>query len=773
MKVKKLLTFLFSLALTSSLVFMSGCDLESFWPPKNWGQENENVNGDEEIEGGEQEEPIDPMEGVETLTEIPASNITITSIAKGTATSSWFIEYGEDGLEVTVYTSDATICATSGNVYDNDHVEIIVDKAQEAFGYSETTTSVSVDVLGGISVINLVSEVPVSDSGVTANVKKYTIAGEKPEGWYAEISIPYTIAGIDKANKDALVYLGMTNADGGMDLAMSYYEFMDAKYDSVKTYPLLSANNAFERNPYYYERIDGVILDGEKDEVYGDFEDTVFLNGNRQYSISAVKTESGVVIYTQALFNTTSASKAEKDWGLVTNFEFTLNEGETSYVTFNALTQNVTKVFTSVETVENGKYLHTAEFFVEKDLITDWSKYDYVQLNYGWKSPNEKALMISDMIDCRYTDWDTDTHNYQRLGGLSSYEFDGELVSAPRNLLVTVEGLKTTNVAPVGEGLPVVDGNLTEYGNAVVCKGDSNKATVAMNGKVVDGNLYLGLTITHGAWAEYSMSWWLNDNIEMQIFDLPVRIVFLNGELILPWNVTAGEAITVAGDNGKQITTVELCFAFHTESYELRMGIAGNGFGGWQSILWDSGDCAYVTESGLRAGRSIEKESGVMLDGVHSESLWTETVRENSATAEANGATVSVIGTKLTNGVLFGVTVKHTKAPEQAVANSTEWWAYMGVEFHINGNETAHIATCLNGRSEKVIAYCNTVENLDGTYTSTFEVYILYTDLGVTESDELKISVGGWFETDWAWLWGGNGTTSTHRLTVNGLEIIV
>ena len=51
----------------------------------------------------------------------------------------------------------------------------------------------------------------------------------------------------------------------------------------------------------YYE-VDGIVLDGVRDSNYGDFKDTVIMSDGRYYNISAVKTTSGVVVYSVCIF---------------------------------------------------------------------------------------------------------------------------------------------------------------------------------------------------------------------------------------------------------------------------------------------------------------------------------------------------------------------------------------------------------------------------------------------------------------------------------------
>jgi hypothetical protein len=129
-------------------------------------------------------------------------------------------------------------------------------------------------------------------------------------------------------------------------------------------------------------------------------------------------------------------------WADKTNFEFKLNGGRQSYV--NVLKQfgNVTHFSYDVEFLpDSGKYQHTVEIFVDKELIPNWSDTEDVQINYAWKTPEENAYIISDMLDYRHVDWNTDWHSYHRLGGLTTY-----YVPLQANLFISNSGLVESSV---------------------------------------------------------------------------------------------------------------------------------------------------------------------------------------------------------------------------------------------------------------------------------------------------------------------------------------
>ncbi len=736
MKLKKCLTLLLSLTVVCCLCFSIACNKDNPPTPPT---------------------PPDPMQGVEKITSIVESDLRISATATNTATSYWKIVYGEEDLQVSVYVKDEIIFDKGTSLYGNDSIEILIAKAVESDTYSDKTYSVTVDVNGSVGVIKPLTETFVEDNGVKATVKRFTILGEKVEGYYANVSIPYDLIEVDKESKDAVICIGMYNIDDSLTFEYAYHQGIKTNPKSVKTYAWLQDDNTLAENPYFYRTIDGVKLDGKKDLAYGEFVDTVTLDDDRWYNISAVKTQSGVMVYSQGLFNTSSTNPYEPDWGKSTNFEFKLNHGNTSYVAFNGLTNNVSEVITTIEEVD-GKYLHTVEFFVEKDLIFSWLDNGNVYLNYAWKTPGENANTFDDLVDVRLNDWgSTDWHARHRLGGLATATFDSEEVLEPYNLEIGDYGLQTV----IPNGSMEIDGELTEYGSYSYAKGDTNKAVVEFSGKIVDGGLYLGLIVTHESWSDFDQMWYKNDNFEMKVNNKYVRIIFIDGKLIIPANVTAGASKTIE-EGDKLVTFVELFFEGNESEYKVKFATCGEGFGvDFQPILWDGGDMLFVNEDGI-----------VAIDGVLGESMWDG---ENVLTTTANGASLSIQANKMQDGVIFGIKVDHTKAPDVSVNGETNWWNYMGVQLHFNSSETMYMTTCRNDEnSNNLYPYCTTVKNDDDSYTSIFEIYVEYAIIGTTANEEITFTVGGWFETDWAWLWDGNATTRTHKITQDGeIEEIV
>jgi len=112
-----------------------------------------------------------------------------------------------------------------------------------------------------------------------------------------------------------------------------------------------------KRTLCYYNPIlilDGIKVDEVKEEAYGTYTETVLLDGDRNYTISAVKTQSGVFIYSQGIFNTYVNNTANSSWASKTNFEFRLNEGKQSYVNTIKQSSGVTYFAYNVEQLTSG-----------------------------------------------------------------------------------------------------------------------------------------------------------------------------------------------------------------------------------------------------------------------------------------------------------------------------------------------------------------------------------------------------------------------------------
>jgi len=510
------------------------------------------------------------------------------------------------------------------------------------------------------------------------------------------------------------------------------------------------------------EIIDGVTIDAEKDSKYGTISDTVLLDGDRSYTISALKTNSGVFIYSKGIFNTSVNTAV--NWYENTNFEFKLNNGVQSYVNVKKYSAGVTQFSYKVETLASGKYSHVVELFVSKDLINNWSDSANVQINYAWKTPGENAYIKSDMLDYQHIDWSTDWHSYHRLGGLETY-----FVPLQANLFASTSGLYyETNSA--------IDGvvSASEYPTAAITKSNAN-ITVTLNGKVADGDLYLAFTITHSTWSSYDNSagsWWKNDNAEIYINGKKMVVMFFNGQLCLPSYFTCGTAVTTTNSEGKLVTVLELYLKGDIPAYNLKIGFNSTGSSfAWLGFMW-SQNAGIVTSSGVTMASPITLGNGVVLDGELTDSVWTEAVKTNKVSTTANGAIVDVMGTKVEDGVYVAITVNHTKSPDVTTDGSTNWYAYLNVELRLNNDtETQFLLTCKNLVSTSpTFGYCKTTTNADGTYTSVFEIFVPTGISGITASQStVDLFVGGWYETGFLRLFGATNWNSTLTISATGI----
>ena len=506
--------------------------------------------------------------------------------------------------------------------------------------------------------------------------------------------------------------------------------------------------------------VDGITIDTVKDAQYGTATETVLLDDNRSYSLSAVKTQSGVFIYAQGIFNTSYDDHTSKNWTDKTNFEFRLNGGKQSYV--NVLKQfgGVTHFIYDVKVLDSGKYQHTVEIFVDKSLIENWNDTQDVQINYAWKTPTENAYMISDMLDYQHIDWNTDWHSYHRLGGSST-----SFVPIQANLFISPSGLTSTNVESI-DGV-VVSG---EYSESSI-KANNANISVDLKGKVDNGDLYLAFTITHNSWSNYDNSvggWYKNDNIELYVNGQKIVIMFINGQMVLPSYITQGKAVTTNKD-GKMVTVAELYIKGNAPSYSIVVGMNGTSFG-WINVVWGP-DYAIVSESGISKGGAVLLDNGILLDGVLTDSVWTEAVNANKITTTANGASIEIMATKATNGVFIGVIVKHSVAPTTSLNGTNNWYTFTNVEFRLNDSDVQILHTVKNQAPTKtVFGHCNSVLNGD-VYTSTFEIFVPNEAVGITaEQTEVSMSAGGWYESNFAGLFGTTNWSTTHIITENGIQ---
>ncbi len=525
--------------------------------------------------------------------------------------------------------------------------------------------------------------------------------------------------------------------------------------------------------------VDGIVLDGQKDNGYGSYNTWVELSNGGNYTVSAIKNSKGVVIYSQAKFNT---SVSNADWGSATNFEFKLNgaSGQSYVAVGNLASTNVLKYVLKVEQV-SGKYVHTIEFFVPKVNIEGWTDNGDIQLNYAWKSPNDASTIISGTINKEHLGWNDPWHAWHRIGGLEA------TWGMPANLFITSNGL-TTIKAPSTAGAPTLDGEITagEYGTyANLELTNSSSTSVIVNGKVVDGDLYFAMTINHGAWATYSSDWWLNDNFELvingnQAHNTNTILTLVNGNLnVFTSGIDEAISKTITNSSTSQVTVIEFYVQGSCDIYSVEVGMNGNGFTGGQWVTLAMGDSAvYVQSNGvtLSNNKPTTLANGITLDGKLDDSVYTSTVLANAITDTVNNATVTAVATIVSNGIVVGVTVNHANALTVPGNNgSGSWWHYLNVEFRLNNVAKQVYGSVHNSSSNTYFAYSSS--GSDGNYTTVFEFFINASQYNGIAGAETAIAIGGVYEGGFGRLTGDwNDDTgfvySLYKITSNGIVLI-
>lgn len=398
----------------------------------------------------------------------------------------------------------------------------------------------------------------------------------KVNGIVVDLDVPFEYA----VSQNAMLKNGVLTAkeagEGSVTVSFGGYQ---------TTYHFLASTNA----------IDGLLLDGVRDEAYGAFSDTTDLSNGKWYSISAVKTENGVFLYTQAMFGTAVIGDKSNNWITSTNFRFKLNtfKGETDCFVNMALQSYGVDAFVYNVEEQGGKYLHTAEIFVSKQLVVGWEDDKDVQLNYLWNATGDTAeTILDDVIVYNYIPWDTTTvYAYHRLGGM--WTNFNPLVD---NLQISENGL-VDQTSPLSN--VTIDGVLSSEEQAMYGANelDASGAGSSINVKttVIDGDLYMAITIVHGEWSAYTAAWAKNDNVEITIDGKQEAIVFFDGKLSLPAYYTDGACTTVEVD-GQLVTVIELYKKGDKQSYTANIWVAGNGFGSYD-VCKTSG--AVITASGI------------------------------------------------------------------------------------------------------------------------------------------------------------------------------
>ena len=358
-----------------------------------------------------------------------------------------------------------------------------------------------------------------------------------------------------------------------------------------------------------------------------------------------------------------------------------------------------------------------------------------------------------------------------------SVDSEGNLKALKRGTAtIVIECAGVTKRIEVNADYPAMDGvsfdgiiSEGEYAGDMISAANAN-ISVRFAGMIKNGKLYLGVEIVHGEWSTRQGNWWDNDNIEFKLTNGESHtVVFYDGVPTYSSNIFCGMSKTDEVD-GKLVTVVEVCVDNVYDAEAIKVGFNGKCFS-WLGAIWhEELNLAYVTDQGIVSQKPINA-GGITLDGVLDEGIYTENVKNSVISANANGAKVDIIGTLTDKGVVFGVTVNHTKPVTENTALPNDWFTFMNIEFHFNGSGTQFIAISHNRNSlGQIFTYCNTVSEGAG-YVSTFEIFIPYEAIGNNVPESLKFTARGWFETGWCDLLNSSWD-ATHVVTSEGISKI-
>ncbi len=337
-----------------------------------------------------------------------------------------------------------------------------------------------------------------------------------------------------------------------------------------------------------------------------------------------------------------------------------------------------------------------------------------------------------------------------------------ECAGKSKQVNVTVESFSSNGV--------VLDGVISEgeYVGDVITAHNGGGSFVEFSGMIKNGNLYLSFKLTHLEWSPLSSNWWENHNIEFKLNrGASYTVVFYEGVASYSNNISYGASNTVDVD-GMLVTTVEVCVEDVPDVANIMVGLNGANLG-WIGAIWHNElNLAYITSDGIIIEKPVNLGNGIVLDGTFDEDVYTENVKNNSIYANGNGADVEIMGTLIDEGVLFGVTVNHTKGVNVHTTEPYDWFTYMNIEFHFNGSGTQFIAIGHNRNSlGHIFTYCKTVPTETG-FTSTFEIFIPYEAIN---TDHIFFTARGWFETGWCDLLNSSWNPS-HIVTADGISKI-
>ena len=507
-------------------------------------------------------------------------------------------------------------------------------------------------------------------------------------------------------------------------------------------------------------------IDGVKGNGYGT-PISFKVEGGRSVTVWAKIDDNGVYLFAEALTDTVVTDGAE--WWQNHNFEFYLNNGVQSYVNSKGASVGASKSLYNYAQQANGKYLSTVEVYVNKGHINGFNP-ESVTLNYAFKAPGELAryeYMINNQWD--RSDWWRTNHSTPSRPNIEHVGIG--TMGVPECIHITKNGIVHDCERAS------IDGNLSEYEGKNAFNGMGNdNAKFDFVGYVAEDGVYLGITIYQNALSASVPEWWNNDNLEIKL--LGDRAGFsLIDDFIAGCGPVSDYALvrTDGGDSGFTYKTVVELFYEHdfstAKQATFQVGVNGNGFKGWQALMWD-GNVPYVTENGIEwivtgkdwygaqldVAEKMAAGEGIVLDGKADEAFYaglTSITFDN-----VNGAKMVITGRKLSTGIIVLNTITHTRPATEAIQGTVnDWWGLLDVEYRMGGNYNTQMAASMlnNGNWDQ---YCAskaiTVDNGDGTYTTTFETFLAFTTEygGMDYDGDVQVCVGGVFETGFTWVSG-------------------
>ena len=505
-------------------------------------------------------------------------------------------------------------------------------------------------------------------------------------------------------------------------------------------------------------------IDGVKGNGYG-APISFKVEGDRSVSVWAKTDEFGVYLYAEAITNAVVTDGGE--WWQNHNFEFYLNNGVQSFVNSKGAAAGASRAVYNYAQQDNGKYLSTAEVYVNRSLVTGFNS-ESVTLNYAFKAPGELAryeYMINNQFE--RSDWWRTSHGTPSRPNLEHVGIG--TVGVPECIHITKNGIVHDCERAS------IDGNLSEYAgkNALLGLGNEN-AKFDFVGYVAEDGVYLGITIYQNALSASTPEWWLNDNLEIKLLGDRAGFSLIDDFIAGCGPVSDYALVRTTGENGYAYKTVVELFYEHdfstAKQATFQVGVNGNGFAGWQSLMWD-GNVPYVNENGIEwittrggdwygaqldvADRFAAGE-GLTIDGKADEALYaglTSVTYDN-----VYGAKMVVTGRKLSTGIIVLNTITHNRPITDVIQGAGDaWWNFLNLEYRMGGNYGTQLATSVFNAYE---AYCSgathTVDNGDGTYTTTFEMFLPFTTEygGMNYHGDVQVCIGAVVESGFIWVTG-------------------